>query len=79
VRPPYMHDGRFQTLEQVVDFYDRGVRANPALDPRLRTPGGQPQRLNLTVTERDALVAFLKTLTDRTFLTDPRFSDPFVR
>lgn len=79
VRPPYMHDGRFQTLEQVVDFYDRGVRANPALDPRLRTPGGQPQRLNLTPTERDALVAFLKTLTDRTFLTDPRFGDPFVR
>ena len=82
VRAPYMHDGRFRTLEQVVDFYDRGVQANPGLDPRLRAgpgPNASPLRLNLTRDERDALVAFLKTLTDRGFLTDPRFGDPFAR
>lgn len=77
VRPPYMHDGRFSTLEQVVDFYDRGVQSNPGLDQRLGGRGGQPQRLNLTRDERDALVAFMKTLTDRTFLTDVRLSSPF--
>jgi cytochrome c peroxidase len=79
VRAPYMHDGRFATLEQVVDFYDRGVRANPGLDPRLRAPGGQPLRLNLSVPEREALVAFMKTFTDHTLLADPRFADPFAR
>lgn len=77
VRAPYMHDGRFRTLEQVVDFYDRGVQANPGLDNRLRTPGGQPLRLNLSGAERDALVAFMKTFTDRTFLSDPRLASPF--
>lgn len=82
VRAPYMHDGRFRTLEQVVDFYDRGVQASPGLDPRLRAgpgPNAPPLRLNLTLDERNALVAFLKTLTDRSFLTDPRFADPFAR
>ena len=89
VRAPYMHDGRFRTLEQVVDFYDRGVQDNPGLDPRLRVPPGgpggpggpqgQPLRLNLTAEERNALVAFMKTFTDVTFLADPRFANPFAR
>jgi cytochrome c peroxidase len=82
VRAPYMHDGRFATLEQVVDFYDRGVQNNPGLDPRLRAgpgPNAPPLRLNLTREERDALVAFLKTFTDRTFLTDARLASPFAR
>ncbi|MDQ8160176.1 MAG: hypothetical protein P3C12_12300, partial [Gemmatimonadota bacterium] len=88
VRPPYMHDGRFRTLEQVVAFYDSGVQNNPGLDPRLRgAPGGPggppgnglPQRLNLSAAERSALVAFLGTLTDNTFLTDVKFSNPFGR
>ena len=51
VRAPYMHDGRFTSLEQVVDFYDRGVQNNPGLDPRLRAgpgPNAPPLRLNLT-------------------------------
>ena len=82
VRPPYMHDGRFQTLEQVIAFYDSGVQNNPGLDGRLRVgPGGngQPLRLNLSTAERASLVAFLGTLTDNTFLTDVRFSNPFGR
>jgi cytochrome c peroxidase len=75
---PYMHDGRFDTLAQVVEFYDSGVQAGPALDPRLRR-GGEPQRLGLSAEDRAALVAFLLTLTDEKFIADERFSDPFRR
>jgi cytochrome c peroxidase len=73
---PYMHDGRFDTLAQVVDFYDHGIQDGPALDDRLRQ-GGRPQRLHLDTADRSALVAFLMTLTDRKLTTDPRFSNPF--
>jgi len=79
VRPPYMHDGRFQTLEQVVDFYNAGVQNNANLDNRLRAPGGVPLRLNLSATQRNQLVAFMRTLTDNAFLTDPKFANPFAR
>ena len=75
---PYMHDGRFDTLAEVVDFYDHGVQPGPALDPRLRHGSG-PQRLNLSAGDRAALVAFLMTLTDTALTTDARFSDPFRR
>jgi len=75
---PYMHDGRFATLAEVVDFYDRGIQDGPALDPRLRQ-GGRPLRLNLAAADRAALVAFLKTLDDTALARDPRFSDPFRR
>ena len=77
VRGRFMHDGRFTSLEQVVDFYSAGVQANPGLDGRLRVPGGAPRRLNLTVAQRDAIVAYLKTLTDRALLSDTRFANPF--
>jgi plastocyanin len=73
-----MHDGRFTSLAQVIDFYDNGVQPNPNLDPRLRGPNGQPRRLNLTPTDKAALVAFLIALTDSTFLMDPRFANPFA-
>ncbi|MEO8562275.1 MAG: cytochrome c peroxidase [bacterium] len=78
VRPRFMHDGRFTTLDQVIDFYDSGVQPSPALDARLKAPDGSPLRLRLTVAERAALVAFLGALTDSTFLTAPRFSNPFA-
>ncbi len=79
---PYMHDGRFATLEQVVEFYNSGVVNHPNLSPPLRNaPGtpnaGEPRRLNLTTEQKAALVAFLKTLTDTSLTTDPRFQDPF--
>jgi len=77
VRAPFMHDGRFTTLRQVIDHYDSGVQASPNLSQELRNNGGQPIRLNLTNNEKDALEAFLDTLTDPTFLGDVRFSDPF--
>jgi cytochrome c peroxidase len=77
---PYMHDGRFATLEQVVEFYNSGVVDNPNLSPPLRNPPGQPpgpRRLNLTPEQKAALVAFMRTLTDPTLATDPKYSDPF--
>jgi cytochrome c peroxidase len=75
----FMHDGRFATLEQVVDHYDHGVLDGPALDNRLRSPDGRPRVLNLSAAEKAALVAFMKTLTDTGFLGDVRFSDPFKK
>ncbi|MGK6355256.1 cytochrome-c peroxidase [Sphingomonas sp. DT-207] len=75
---PYMHDGRFETLAEVVAFYDHGIQSGPALDDRLRRDG-RPLRLNLSAADRAALVAFLMTLNDRALTTDPRFSDPFRR
>lgn len=77
VRPPYMHDGRFASLREVVEFYDRGVRGAPDLDPRLRGPDGAPRRLQLTEVQVDALVAFLNALTDSAFLTAEKHGDPF--
>ncbi len=80
---PYMHDGRFATLEEVVEFYNSGVVNNPNLSPPLRVPTppgappGPPRRLNLSADQKAALVAFLKTLTDPNLATDPKLSDPF--
>ena len=74
---PYMHDGRFETLDEVVQHYSTGIQASPGLDPRLRGPGGRPLRMDFSADERAALVAFLRTLTDTTLATDPRWSDPF--
>ena len=77
VRGPFMHDGRFATLMDVVNFYNNGVQNNTNLDPLLRDQNGQPRRLNLSQQEKDALVAFLGTLTDNELNADPRFADPF--
>lgn len=101
VTAPYMHDGRFATLDEVMQFYATGVRAPANLDPVLAPTGhsgwGGGRRdsplplhtaslasplvdhgLALTPDERQDLVAFLHTLTDRTFLRDPRFASPFA-
>jgi cytochrome c peroxidase len=75
---PYMHDGRFNTLEEVIEFYSTDVQAHPNLARQLRLgPGGGPRTPNYTQEEIDALVAFLKTLTDTYFTTSPLWSDPF--
>ena len=85
VRAPYMHDGRFGSLREVIAHYNGEVQANPfldmtLLDRRLAVTGGpvRPLRLQLTGAEIDGLVAFLHALTDDVFLGDPRFADPFV-
>jgi cytochrome c peroxidase len=75
----FMHDGRLGTLAQVVAHYNSGVQAGPALDNRLRTPDGQPLRLNLSAADQAALVAFMLTLDDLALAADTRFADPFVR
>ena len=80
VRGRFMHDGRFTTLRQVVDFYDHGIQDNPNLDSLLRINDNSSEEvelLNLTEEEKQALVDFMKTLTDEQFLNDPKFSDPF--
>lgn len=74
---PYMHDGRFNTLEQVVEHYSTGVRNHPNLSPQLRLPNGQPRLLNLSAPDKAALVAFLKTLTDNTVAAEVKYGNPF--
>jgi len=82
---PYMHDGRFQTLEDVLDHYDSGVKYSSTLssliveaDNRGEAASGRIS-LHLTAGEKAAIIAFLRTLTDRDFVTAERFSDPFAR
>jgi cytochrome c peroxidase len=74
VTAPYMHDGRFKTLEEVVDHYNSGIQPSPTLDPNLAK---HPQLgLNLSVADKKALVAFLKTLTDENFIHSTTNSTP---
>lgn len=73
----FMHDGRFSTLAQVVEHYDSGVQAGPALDNRLTGPGNAPRRPNLSAADKAALVAFLGTLSDSAMVSDAKFSNPF--
>lgn len=74
VTAPYMHDSRFKTLEEVVDFYSGKVKQNsPNLDEHMPDFG---TGVNLSGQEKAELVAFLKSLTDQDFLTNPKFSDP---
>ncbi|MGF1724346.1 cytochrome-c peroxidase [Photobacterium nomapromontoriensis] len=80
VGAPYMHDGRLSTLIDVVEFYNSGIQPHPNLSPDLTRSGrvgGRPLRMGLSQEEKDALVAFLETLTDDAFLTNPIFSDPY--
>jgi cytochrome c peroxidase len=74
VRGRYMHDGRFSSLQEVVNFYSSQVIDNGNVDGRLTNP----LQLNLSSEQIDDLVAFLNTLTDNTFLTSSLFSNPFV-
>lgn len=77
-RPPYMHDGRFATLQQVIGFYSNGIQNHDNLSPILRNPNGTPVRFNFNQRQRGEMLAFLNTLTDDAMMTDPKFSDPFV-
>lgn len=74
VTGPYMHDGRFTTLEEVVDHYDSGIELSATLDPALANT--MQTGLMLSAQDKSDLVAFLKTLTDQAFLTNSEFSDP---
>ena len=78
VRPPYMHDGRFNSLQQVIGFYSNGIQNHPNLSNVLRGPNETVVRFNFNAGQRADMLAFLETLTDETMLVDPKFSDPFV-
>ena len=73
---PYMHDGRFAKLEDVVEHYSTGLKRHPNIDGRLNGPAANGG-FRFSTNEKAALVAFLKTLSDHKFVTDPKFSDPF--
>lgn len=73
---PYMHDGRFKTLSQVIDHYSDHIAPSPTLSPTLKDTANVPVLLRLTTQEKKDMLAFLGTLTDSTFIMDPRFSDP---
>jgi cytochrome c peroxidase len=77
---PYMHDGRMQTLEEVVAHYSRSVQPHENLGLAFENQeSDRPMGFQFTDKQQAALVAFLKTLTDERFVNDPRFADPFVR
>ena len=78
---PYMHDGRFETLEQVIDHYSHGVHPHENIEIAFsESPDSNDATsgFNLTQGQKSALVAFLKTLTDETFISDSRYSNPFA-
>jgi cytochrome c peroxidase len=73
--PPYMHNGQFNTLREVVDFYADSVHLSPTLDANMLHSGNI--RLNLTNSERDDLIAFLETMTDTFVINNPKYRSPF--
>ena len=84
---PYMHDGRFKTLDEVIEHYNNGIQPHPDLDPILlqsnftqgfvSATSGTPVKMNITATEKKQLIAFLTAMTDYSITMDARFSSPF--
>jgi len=72
---PFMHDGRYKTLEQVINFYSDSLRHSPTISPFMKkiNIGG----LHLTTLEKENLIAFLNTLNDDAFVSDTAFLNPF--
>ena len=70
---PYMHDGRFATLEEVVDHYSEGIQISSTIDPLIKNAaqGG----VQLSPSDKADLVAFLLTLNDETFINNPAFQN----
>jgi cytochrome c peroxidase len=83
VTAPYMHDGRFATLQDVMNHYNNGIQASETLSPLISEANNTKGRgrghlgLNLNHQEVKTLIAFLHTLTDQKFLADPKLSNPF--
>ena len=78
-----MHDGRFSTLEEVIEHYNSGGYDSPTVDPLMKyvnsNPYGIPNQTGLLLTEQEKnnLKAFLLTLSDESFINNPNFSNPF--
>lgn len=86
---PYMHDGRFKTIDEVLEHYNKQLVHHPNLDFRLRagsntyedaepnTSFGDPIKFNFSEEDKTALKAFFHTLTDNSLTSDPKYSNPF--
>jgi cytochrome c peroxidase len=83
VTAPYMHDGRLNSLEDVLDHYNSGIKRSSTLSPLILEANNIAEEnleiisLNLSDAEQAAIITFLHTLTDDQFLNDPKFGDPF--
>ncbi len=77
VTAPYMHDGRFQNLKEVLNHYSSGMRDFETVDSVFRQTDGSP-KIPLSESEKTALLAFLETLTDEDFLKNPNFAKPDI-
>jgi len=77
---PYMHDGRFKTLEEVLNHYNEHIQQSETLSPIFTEGSNQPggKSLMLFENEKKDIISFLKLLTDSTFITNPEFSDPHI-
>jgi cytochrome c peroxidase len=71
---PYMHDGRFTTLEEVIEHYSSGIHMSPTIDPLIEF--GSQGGVQLDAQEKYLLKKFLLTLTDENFINNPNFKDP---
>lgn len=74
---PYMHDGRFATLSEVIDHYSHEIKPNQNLSSLFLNFDGTPKKLSINASEKSALITFLNTLKDEDFLTSPMYADPF--
>jgi cytochrome c peroxidase len=72
ITSPYMHDGRFKTLEEVLDHYNTDFNVTPLTDPVMQVQ----VKARLSIPQRNDIIAFLKTLTDSSFLQNPAFGKP---
>jgi cytochrome c peroxidase len=73
---PYMHDGRFKTLEEVVEHYNSGIEANPNLDTLLLDEHKKPLRFHMTEKEKKQLINLINLFSDSSVLTDQRYAAP---
>ncbi len=73
---PYMHDGRFATLDDVINHYSEGIQNHDNLHNNLRS-GDVAKKMNFTDDDKASLKAYLLTLTDKEVIADVKFSDPF--
>lgn len=71
---PYMHDGRFATLDEVIEHYSSGIHMSPTIDPLIEF--GSQGGVQLDVQEKYLLKKFLLTLTDNNFINNPNYKDP---
>lgn len=74
---PYMHDGRFKTLDDVLEHYSHNIKNSSNLDISLKDQSGNAMTMNITDHDKKAIIAFLNTMTDYNAITDVRFSNPF--